>query len=75
MDFKTATNELTRYVGLRQLAEELGVSPNLLFRARMKKNGHSRTPPPGWQQAAAKLARQRAKELERLAEQLEPPRG
>ena len=70
MDFKTATNELTRHMGLRELAEELGVSPNLLFRARMKKNGHYRTQPPGWEQAAAKLARRRAKELERLAKEL-----
>ncbi len=71
MDFKTATDELRKHVGLRELAEELGVSPNLLFRALLKPNGHYRTPPPGWEQAAAKLARQRAKELERLAKELE----
>ena len=71
MDFKTATDKLTKHVGLRELAEELGVTSNLLFRARMKPNGDSyRTPPPGWEQAAAKLARQRAKELEQLAKEL-----
>ena len=68
MDFKTAMNELTQHVGLRELAEELGVSPDRLFWARMRTNG---SPPEGWQKAAAKLARRRAKELEQLAEQLE----
>ncbi len=71
MDFKTTTDELRKHVGLRELAEELGVSPNLLFRARLKPNGDSyRSPPAGWEQAAAKLARRRAKELERLAKEL-----
>ena len=72
MDFKTATNELTKHVGLKELAEELGVSSNLLFRARLKPNGDSyRSPPRGWEKAAAKLARRREKELGRLAEELE----
>ena len=71
MDFKTATDALTDRIGLRDLAEEIGVSPNLLFRARLKKNGHYRSPPEGWRQAAARLARQRAKELEKLAKDLE----
>ncbi len=71
MDFKTATNELRKHVGLRELAEELGVSPNLLFRAHLKPNGDSyRSPPDGWEQAAAKLALRRASELKELAERL-----
>ena len=70
MEFKTATTELMKHVGLRQLAEELGVSRNLLSRARLKKNGHYRTPPAGWQKALAQLARRRAKELEQLAKEL-----
>ena len=76
MDFKAATNKLSKHVGLRELAEELGVSANLLFRARMKPNGDSyRSPPRGWEQAASKLARRRAKELEQLAKQLEKAAG
>ncbi len=67
MDFKTAMNELTKHVGLRELAEELGVSPDRLFWALMTKNG---SPPEGWQKAAAKVARRRAKELEQLAKEL-----
>ncbi len=71
MDFKAATDALTDAVRMRDLAGELGVSPNLLFRARMRKNAHYRSPPEGWEKAVAKLARRRAKELERLAEELE----
>ncbi len=69
-NFKAATDALTGGVRMRDLAKELDVSPNLLFRARMKKNGHYRSPPEGWEKAAAKLARKQAKELERLATRL-----
>ncbi len=71
MNFKAATDALTGRLRMRDLAKELDVSPNLLFRARMKKNGHYRSPPEGWEKAVAKLARQRAKELARLAKGLE----
>ena len=70
MDFKVATDALTRSVRMRDLAKELDVSANTLFRARLKKNGSYRTPPKGWEKAAAKLARRRAKQLERLADRL-----
>ncbi len=72
MDFKAATDALTDPIRMGTLAEELGVSPNLLFRGRLKPNGDSyRAPPAGWEQAAAKLARRRTKELEQLAQALE----
>ena len=70
MDFKAATDALTDLVRMRDLAAELGVSPNLLFRARMRKNAQYRSPPEGWQNALAQLAHRRAKELERRAKEL-----
>ncbi len=71
MDFKAATDALTDPVWMRDLALELGVSSNLLYRARMRSTVDYRSPPEGWEKAVVKLARRRAKELERLAKELE----
>lgn len=72
MDFKEATDQLTACVRLVQLADELGVAENSVARARMDPaSPNSRTPPPDWESAIAKLARARAAELLELAEELE----
>lgn len=70
MDFKAATDELTRCPTLDDVAAECQVAPNTIRRARMTGDG-SRPAPAGWERAVAKLARARAAELEELAAELE----
>jgi hypothetical protein len=71
IDFKAATDTLFAKVGPEELAAELEGSPNAIRQARMDpaKDGH-RSPPPGWEAAVARLARQRAAALVKLAERL-----
>ena len=71
VDFIAATDTLFAKTGPDDLAAELGCSPNTIRQARMDtaKAGH-RTPPPGWEGAAAKLARRKADQLRKLAEKL-----
>ena len=74
MDFRDASNALTQSCPtLADIAEAAGVSDNAIRRARLDPgSGDSyRRPPDGWQGAVAKLARERAAELVRLAEELE----
>jgi hypothetical protein len=71
IDFVAATETLFAKTGPEDLAGELGCSAQAIRQARMGENktGH-RSPPPGWQNAAAKLAKKRAEQLRRLAERL-----
>lgn len=70
--FITATNALKDCPTLATLAREMGVAPNTIRQARLSPDAASyRAPPAGWEAAVAKLARKRAAELLRLAEQLE----
>lgn len=71
VDFIAATDALFAKTGPDDLAAELGCSANTIRQARMdtEKAGH-RTPPPGWEAAAAKLARRKADQLRKLAERL-----
>jgi len=72
MDFKRATDAIAGCCSADEVAAALGVSTNTIRRARMDPdNRNARPAPAGWQQAVARLARQRAKELTRLAEALE----
>lgn len=72
MDFKAATDAFAGCFSLDEIGEALGVSGNTVRRARMDpKSSHSRSAPPGWEAALAKLAKAKGKELARLAEQLE----
>jgi len=73
MNFREATDTLTKSCPtLADLAKTAGVSPGLIRQARLDPKASSyRNPPEGWEVAIAKLARQRAKELERLAKELE----
>lgn len=70
MDFKTATDRLTRTVTLADIAKAAGVSANAIRRARLE-TAEARKPPAGWQAVVAQLARARARELDALARQLE----
>ena len=68
--FKKATDLLC--LSAPEVAELLGSTPQSIRQARLdsKKAGH-RQPPAGWEAKLAKLARERAGELVKLAEELE----
>ena len=72
MEFGIATDRIIECCRLHHVAAALGCSYSLVRQARLPRtNASFRNPPAGWQEPLAKLARQRAKELERLAEELE----
>lgn len=74
MEFKEASDRATgTCITLADIAAGAGVSDNAIRRARLDpRSGDSyRRPPDGWESAIAKLARERAAELVRLAEALE----
>lgn len=73
MDFIEATDRaIQTCITLAEIAKAAGVSHHGIRRARLKPGTSSyRSPPAGWEGKLAKLARKRARELERLAEELE----
>ncbi len=71
MDFKEATDLLGRVVTQEEIAAAAGVSHAAVRQARLDPSNSSyRRPPEGWEGAIARLARERAAELEQLAEEL-----
>ena len=72
MNFKQATDALLESVTLEDLAKSLSVSLQSIRQARaLEGSAGFRRPPPGWEIAAAKLARRQADKLERLAARLD----
>ena len=73
MDFKAASGRATETcITLSDIATVCGVADNTIRRARMDRTASGyRSPPDGWETAIAELARQRAGELVKLAEELE----
>ena len=72
MNFKAATDRMIPAITLAGLSDELGMSVAAVRQARLDPATSSyRTPPAGWEKAIAKLARERAGELVKLAEELE----
>ena len=72
MHFNEASDRLTACKTLSDIAGTVGVSDGLIRQARLDPATPSyRTPPAGWERAIAKLARERARELVKLAEELE----
>jgi hypothetical protein len=73
MDFRKATNRLMAHgLGLQEIAVFLEIAYTTVRAARLEPGTDShREPPAGWEKALAKLARDRARELEELAEELE----
>lgn len=72
MDYKEATDRLFARITAADLAEELGVSQNAVARARLDPSTRDYRPPPrGWERAVAKLAGERAMQLQRIKETLE----
>ena len=71
MDFKTATDRVGGCITHAEIAEAAGVSIQTIRQARMDPTSSSyRNPPMGWQKAMARLARQRAIELNKFADSL-----
>ena len=63
---------LANNVGLKDVAEALGVSYSTVRATRLPEDSPShRNPPEGWERALARLARERAGNLSRLAKELE----
>lgn len=74
MDFKKATEELMAGMTRGQIADALGVSEATVRQARLGEAARAhRNPPDGWEAKIAKLAKQRAERLARLAERLVVP--
>ncbi len=72
MDFGKATDQLMSCHSLKDVAEAAGANYQTVRQARLAP-GHpnNRPAPQGWEKAIAKLARERAAELVKLAEELE----
>lgn len=71
MDFKEATDRLTARVTLADIAEACGAHPNSIDRARLDPGSRNhRTPPQEWHSAVVRLARNRAKDLLQLADEI-----
>ena len=71
MEFRAATEVLFDRVRVEDLAGELHCSPQSIKQARMAEDADGRrSPPPGWEAAAAKLARRKAEQFKRLADRL-----
>jgi hypothetical protein len=73
MHFVTATDRATgASITLDDVAKACGVSRSSIDRARMDAaSPHARRPPEGWRACIARLCRERAADLMRLAEALE----
>lgn len=73
MSFTEVTDAfMASRVGLREIAKALGVSYSTVRATRLPTSSPShRNPPEGWESALAKLARERAGDLSRLAAELE----
>ena len=74
MDFKKATDTLFSQVGHADLANALNVSVALIRQARLQSEASAhRSAPEGWERAVRKLAEDRVRRYQRLAEQLKRP--
>lgn len=72
MDFKTACDRLTDCATHDDIARAADIGVQTVRQARMDPTATGyRSPPENWEPAIAKLARERADELAKLAEELE----
>jgi len=72
VNFKAATDMLTRRMTADEIADAAGVSISTVARARLDPASSAyRSPPEDWEAILASLARRRAVDLKELAEQLE----
>jgi hypothetical protein len=72
LDFKKATDRVSPCVTQADIAQAAGVSVATIKQARFPEDHVSyRRPPEGWERVLARLAREKAADLTRLAEELE----
>jgi len=72
MTFQDAIDRLGERVTHEEVAAALGVSVASVRQYRLRARARARRiPPAGWQRALAKLARQRGRDLQALADELE----
>lgn len=72
MDFKQATDILTRRITADEIAEAADVSISSIARARLDPASPAyRSPPENWKPVLARLARERIRKLTDFAEELE----
>jgi hypothetical protein len=72
MDFKKATDILTRRITADEIAEAAGVSISSIARARLDPSSSAyRSPPENWRPVLARLAHQRIEELRGFVGELE----
>lgn len=72
MDFRSAIDKLGERVTHEQVASALGVSVASVRQYRLSPDAKAhRTPPLGWQKVLAQLARERGREFNALADELE----
>lgn len=73
VDFKEATDRLiAARATLEDVAEAVDRDPSSVGKARLDPDSSAyRSAPPGWEKPLAKLARARARDLMKLAEELE----
>lgn len=72
MDFKAATDRVAGCITHLDIAEAAGVSIQTIRQARMDPDSPSyRNPPASWRNVLANLARERAKQLEQFALEIE----
>lgn len=72
MDFKEATDILTRRITADEIADAAGVSISSIARARLDPSSSAyRSPPENWRPVLAQLARERMRELGKFAEEIE----
>jgi hypothetical protein len=70
-DFRAVTEALFARVGVEDLAAEIGCSGQTVKQARMAgESSGRRSPPPGWEGAARKLAERQAAHFKKLAASL-----
>jgi hypothetical protein len=73
-NFRDVTDDLFSKVGAEDMATELGCSVGAIKQARMDPSSPShRSPPPGWEKAALKMARDRVAYFTALLKRLSQP--
>lgn len=71
MNFKMATDRLTKKITADDIAEAFGVARNTIARARLDPSSPAYRSPPGeWEKVLARLATERIVELRELATML-----
>ena len=72
ISFRESTDRLHPYVDLPEIAQSLGRSYARIRQATLPDSDPDyQPPPPNWRTVLAKLARERARELEELAAEIE----